>query len=217
MFHMFSVIFAYDKVVRRVVLLIKILVMNFFGADKRTAKNFFGNQNVFKNVAFPVGPAVQRVEYFSVSLFENKRLFSVLCATPYGAVFWVFMVGYKYCSAVKAGIRRGCCLFSRYFWRRVSQFNVVTTAISFAEMLARTAFNFAKLSQPFRFFLLLKTSSFLPSSITYGIAKRHLRVLVNFFGYFRAALSAYLGHNVIRELMTETIIQHYSLEHEGRK
>lgn len=217
MFHMFSVIFAHEKVVRRIVLLVKVLVVDFFGADKRSANGFLCNQNMFKNISLAVCSIVQWAEYFFVALFDNKRLLSVIGAALSRAVFWVFVVGYKYSSAVQAVMRRGCCLVSRYFWRRVSQFNVVTTAISFAEMFIRTSVNFAELGRAFWLLLLIKAASFLPRSIACGITKRHLCIRVNDSGYYRPAVSACFRHSIISELSTETIIAPYSLEYEGRK
>jgi len=192
--HVLSVVFANEKVLRRVVLLIKISMVNFFSAAERSPKDFLGNQNMLKHVPLGIRSAVQRIEYFSVPLFDNERLLSMLRAALNGTVFRVLVMGYKFRSAVAAYMRSRCRFFSRLFWRGVCQAKVVSPAVPLSKVRFSAALNDAISNWAFWFRLLLKVATLLPRSIARGVAKRHLGIGVHLPGYLGAAMRTGFSH-----------------------
>lgn len=203
-------------------------MMTLFSDDKRSTDNAFHNNDMFKDVSFPVSPWVVWYKYFSIPLFNNKRLSAkqthTFSRTKSGGDSASGYLSCKFNAAIVALLGDGSL-----FWARLASLTKHILAVMLSAISDTKVNSFAPFDRTISFWgnwfsLVNKTFPLLPFTITGGRAKVFIRnklfpaVLAISHFVTSSIVNLYNGiyHKTKEDARITSDGNHFSIEYEGK-
>lgn len=193
--HVFRMITKHHEIGWRIICSDSVQMMNYLAKTNWTAKHFFRNYNMLKNVTFLVRTWVCCIKYFFVPFLNNEGLPLIKPHALKPAKFGNNSISKKSVFAVYT-ILFNVQAFSLYNVRWVKLLNIMSTAKAFTKMNNLAANDGTKASFFYFFALLFSSFAALPLTITRARAKRSDSIFARIMVSLKSALAPETINNV---------------------